>query len=565
MRSEYYGGYQLIHPTCLGRDQDTRDKEYTDILNEVSQAKQVIVWNVVNNNDGTFHTLGLFCNDKNQVFDSDQEEELLSAIREDVLIESDESDVSYDPASIFNEEDFSFESYDPRTEEGLRKITEYLDCWASTESLEYSEDLVSEDFDNVSDFIEAVIASNENSYIAFAKNEDESTVLLSIPDTDAYEDRALKGLPILFSDVYTDDVALVEPGYVKTKSDILNIDTSATDYDCVLDMVGQLFDADEEDFKDSNNSDEDTDKGYKLPEEGPSSEGDEYPESESEANDDEPHPVETLVIETTAYKAQLNNRHAVAPAPVLKTQLNFKSQPKTQNKLNLKDDKMNILAKLNFKPIEAAVTFDGLLAIDVNTDPSDVEKFRAVDKDNNLIDVEESTIAMKAPLLMPVMGGAPEIGDYVQQGNTWYKILDDKSALNLDNGTTAGLKVKFTQFFKQSVFYRAMFNPAQMMGGNAMMMLALLGDKEGEGEGINMKDLMMMSMLGGNANVFGGNPLMAMMLFGGKGGDMKDLLMMSMLSGNQNPFGNLFGATAPAKAAAAEAEDAAPSKPNRRK
>lgn len=105
-------------------------------------------------------------------------------------------------------------------------------------------------------------------------------------------------------------------------------------------------------------------------------------------------------------------------------------------------------------------------------------------------------------------------------------------------------------------------NAAGAAGMNPMMMMLMLGDKEG-GKGINMKDMLMMQMMGGQAGAAGMNPMMMMLMMGdkegGKGLDMKDMLMMQALGGGNgaNMLQNMFG-QAPVQAPDA----AAPSVPN---
>lgn len=259
-------------------------------------------------------------------------------------------------------------------------------------------------------------------------------------------------------------------------------------------------------------------------------------------------------IVTDEYKKNQVRQQAVIRIPPKKAT----TPNQTLNNNSKKEDVImtNLFAKFKFQPMSAAVTIDGLVAIDVNNDPKDEPKYKAIDSDNNIIEVLPETVIMEMPLLMPVMGGKPEIGDYVKQDNTWFKIIEEDTAINLNNGTITGLRMSYTQFFKNGVFHRLMIDPSTFLG-NGLGMAMMLGGKLGSnGEsGIDMKTLALMSMMqnqnGGAANnAFGNmNPMMMLMLMGGEkagsGFDTQTLMLMSMMGGN-NLFGNFLAPAAPA-------------------
>lgn len=539
--------YELYYPTKVGCTQDEKDNEYAELLDKITASPRVAIVNIVNNADGSFHTIGFIPLDGSKA-DDPEVDDLKDYIRNEAVYES-EAGRNYDLEQIFDEDDFSIEFYSTTTD--LQKITEYLDCVYATENLNVT--VTSTDSETEDGFCDTVKEMNKNLFVAFAADSqnDNQLVIVAAEDVSDANVKSIDNLPILFSDIF-DDVEFSKIGEVKTDVNVTEMYYGGNDRyndleECLRDMFGDDWYEDKSGYR--------TGEGESSTDEGP---------SDSAEEPEQARPVEKLVITTPKYKATVG----VKKVEVKTERKNIPSTRVNKNKtnLNLKDEKkMNLFAKLNFKPVQAAITFDGLLAIDVNTDPKLETQYKAVDKNDNVIDVMDETIAMELPLLMPVMGQAPEVGDYVQQGGTWYKILADKSALNLTNGTVAGLKMNFTQFFKSCVFYRAMINPANMMSNGLMMAMLLNGEGEGKGN-FDMKSLMMMSMMGGQNNDFLKNPMFLMFLMGdqGKGGfDMKTLAMMSMFNGGQNPFAGFLGS--PVEAAEEAETPAAPAKTGKRK
>lgn len=543
--------YELYYPTKVGCTQDEKDNEYAELLDKITASPRVAIVNIVNNADGSFHTIGFIPLDGSKA-DDPEVDDLKDYIRNEAVYES-EAGRNYDLEQIFDEDDFSIEFYSTTTD--LQKITEYLDCVYATENLNVT--VTSTDSETEDGFCDTVKEMNKNLFVAFAADSqnDNQLVIVAAEDVSDANVKSIDNLPILFSDIF-DDVEFSKIGEVKTDVNVTEMYYGGNDRyndleECLRDMFGDDWYEDKSGYR--------TGEGESSTDEGP---------SDSAEEPEQARPVEKLVITTPKYKATVG----VKKVEVKTERKNIPSTRVNKNKtnLNLKDEKkMNLFAKLNFKPVQAAITFDGLLAIDVNTDPKLETQYKAVDKNDNVIDVMDETIAMELPLLMPVMGQAPEVGDYVQQGGTWYKILADKSALNLTNGTVAGLKMNFTQFFKSCVFYRAMINPANMMSNGLMMAMLLNGEGEGKGN-FDMKSLMMMSMMGGQNNDFLKNPMFLMFLMGDQGGnggfDMKTLMMMNMFNGGANPFAGFLGA-ATAAPTEVQAEDvpAAPAKAGKRK
>lgn len=542
--------YELYYPTKVGCTQDEKDNEYSELLDKITASPRVAIVNIVNNTDGSFHTIGFIPLDGSKE-DDPEVDDLKDYIRDEAIYES-EAGRNYDLEQIFDEDDYSIEFYSTTTD--LQKITEYLDCIYATENLNVTVTSTSDETEE--GFCDTIKDMNQNLFVAFAadKQNDNELVIVAAEDVSDANVKSIDNLPILFSDIF-DDVEFSKIGEVKTDLNVTEMYYGSNDRyndleECLRDMFGDDWYEEKSGYR--------TSGGESSTDEGP---------SESAEEPEQVRPVEKLVITTPKYKATVG----VKKVEVKSERKNIPStRVNNKQNLNLKEEKkMNLFAKLNFKPVQAAITFDGLLAIDVNTDPKLETQYKAVDKNDNVIDVMDETIAMELPLLMPVMGQAPEVGDYVQQGGTWYKILADKSALNLTNGTVAGLKMNFTQFFKSCVFYRAMINPANMMSNGLMMAMLLNGEGEGKSN-FDMKSLMMMSMMSGQNNDFLKNPMFLMFLMGDQGGnggfDMKTLMMMNMFNGGANPFAGFLGAaTAAPTEVQAEDAPAAPAKAGKRK
>lgn len=548
--------YEMYYPTKVGCTQDEKDNEYSELLDKITASPRVAIVNIVNNTDGSFHTIGFIPLDGSEE-DDPYIDDLKDYIHSEAYYESD-AGRNYDLEQIFDEEDFSIEFYS--TENDLQKITEYLDCIYATENLNVSVTPADDETDE--DFCDTIKKMNENLFVALAGDPqcDDSLVIVASEDVTDANIKSIDNLPILFSDVF-EDITFSKIGEIKTDLDVTQM--HYTSNDTYSDLEGCLRNMFGNEWYDTIITEDEDENAYPYSDEGPS---DDMSDKDDTSESLEEKPVEKLVITTPKYKATVG---------VKKVEINTerKNIPSTRvnNKtnLNLKEEKkMNLFAKLNFKPVQAAITFDGLLAIDVNTDPKLETQYKAVDKEDNVIDVMDETIAMELPLLMPVMGQAPEVGDYVQQGGTWYKILADKSALNITNGTVAGLKMNFTQFFKSSVFYRAMINPANMMSNGLMMAMLLNGEGEGKGN-FDVKSLMMLSMMNGQNSDFLKNPMFLMFLMGDQGGnggfDMKTLMMMNMFNGGANPFAGFLGAATAPTEVKAEDVPATPAKTGKRK
>lgn len=536
----------MWYPTKVGCSQDERDKDYSTLVEEITKFPRVAVVNIINNSDGTFHTIGFVPLKRDDNF---SEEDIITGIEDYACLYS-EDDSCYDPAEIFDHEDYSIEFYNTEAESELQKVLDYLDCIFASENFEVT--ISGTEDETEEGFCDTIKEMNSSLYLALADDPDSELVIIAAEDITEFENKTIDHLPILFSDVFK-NVKFAEIGSLKTDKDVVENTPYASEDFILEDVLRNKFGDDWYDEKSGENSNADEGPSYGEEE---SSDNDEYPPEPDEVPEEE-RPVEHLVITTDAYKAGKNIQTENKKEVIINV-------PKITHTQNQKDMKMNLFGKLNFKPVTAAVTFDGLLAIDVNTNEAEATQYKAVNANDELVDVLDETIAMELPLLMPVMGQAPEVGDYVQQGGVWYKILDDKTALNMVNGTTAGLKMTFTQFFKSSVFYRAMINPSNMMSNGLMMAMLMNGD--GANGNFDMKSLMMLSMMNGQNGDFMKNPMFLMFLLGDQkegGFDMKTLAMMSMFNGGANPFANMFGNVASAEKAAPAA--AAPARPNRRK
>ena len=138
-----------------------------------------------------------------------------------------------------------------------------------------------------------------------------------------------------------------------------------------------------------------------------------------------------------------------------------------------------------------------------------------------------------------------KVGDVVKATSSTYAIVEKIADGNIYNTTFGGnmrKNVPITDFLTQQKTVRVVVNPFSFAGGaevnNNMMMLMLL-DGKGEGNGDLAEVMMLASMLGGQgaSNPFGNimNNPMALMAFSSKGGgSMKDMMMLQMIQNSAN-------------------------------
>lgn len=204
--------------------------------------------------------------------------------------------------------------------------------------------------------------------------------------------------------------------------------------------------------------------------------------------------------------------------------------------------------KSMFMPVEAK---DVRIATDGNICVATAQGYVSIDANNKL-----TSYPTELTLDLPVfIVSKPKeqlaVGDVIATERGYAKVVKIDGDKITAIGYTGSNKTIHTikDFLFNQTMIRVVVSLAGNVGGqiNPMLLLAL-SDKE------DKNSLLPLLMMNQNGGAVGMNPMMLMML-SGKGGDfdVKDMLMMSALSGNANPFGNPFG-NQPAKAAPAEPE-----------
>lgn len=204
--------------------------------------------------------------------------------------------------------------------------------------------------------------------------------------------------------------------------------------------------------------------------------------------------------------------------------------------------------KSMFMPVEAK---DVRIATDGNICVATAQGYVSIDANNKL-----TSYPTELTLDLPVfIVSKPKeqlaVGDVIATERGYAKVVKIDGDRITAIGYTGSNKTIHTikDFLFNQTMIRVVVSLAGNVGGqiNPMLLLAL-SDKE------DKNSLLPLLMMNQNGGAVGMNPMMLMML-SGKGGDfdVKDMLMMSALSGNANPFGNLFG-NQPAKVAPAEPE-----------
>lgn len=143
------------------------------------------------------------------------------------------------------------------------------------------------------------------------------------------------------------------------------------------------------------------------------------------------------------------------------------------------------------------------------------------------------------------------VGDIIALDRSYAKITSIKGEkINAISYTGAGKLIRtIKDFMFNQAMVRVVVAPTGNIGGqmNPMMLMALANDGEKDNSLASLLPFMMMNQQGGTVAC---NPMMFALLASKEGLSTKDMLMMSMMGGN-SPFGNMFGAAqAPAQAPA---------------
>ena len=206
--------------------------------------------------------------------------------------------------------------------------------------------------------------------------------------------------------------------------------------------------------------------------------------------------------------------------------------------------------KETFMPTEAK---DVRVSMDGNICVATTQGYVAIDAQNHLTAYPEE-LTLKMPVF--IMSKPKEnlvVGDIIALDRSYAKITSIKGEkINAISYTGAGKIIRtIKDFLFNQTMVRVVVSLTGNMGGqmNPMMLLALADKKDDSLS--SMLPLMMMNQQGG---AVAGNPMMFALLAGKDGLSTKDMLMMSMIGGN-NPFGNMFGTPAQAATPEKEAEE----------
>ena len=206
--------------------------------------------------------------------------------------------------------------------------------------------------------------------------------------------------------------------------------------------------------------------------------------------------------------------------------------------------------KKTFMPTEAK---DVRVSMDGNICVATTQGYVAIDAQNHLTAYPEE-LTLKLPVF--IMSKPKEnlaVGDIIALERSYAKITSIKGEkINAISYTGAGKIIRtIKDFLFNQTMVRVVVSLTGNMGGqmNPMMLLALADKKDDSLS--SMLPLMMMNQQGG---AVAGNPMMFALLAGKDGLSTKDMLMMSMMGGN-NPFGNMFGTPVQAATPEKEAEE----------
>lgn len=195
--------------------------------------------------------------------------------------------------------------------------------------------------------------------------------------------------------------------------------------------------------------------------------------------------------------------------------------------------------KAQFLPQEVS---DVRIAMDGNICVETAEGYVAIDNNFRLvsyptemvIDVPAFTIAKPFDQL--------KVGDVIVRSKSYGKIKSIKDGkVTVVGYTGAGSYVyPIKDFLLGQASIRVVVSFTGTVDGqiNPMMLFALSGDTKGD-------NLLPLLMLGQNGGTIAQNPMMLALLAGKDGNlDLKDIMMYSMLGGGQNPFANMFNPVA---------------------
>lgn len=224
--------------------------------------------------------------------------------------------------------------------------------------------------------------------------------------------------------------------------------------------------------------------------------------------------------------------------PLLQKEENKKyNNNKTEMKNSIKNFGERL--KAQFYPQEAAdvrIAMDGNICVETN------EGYVAIDNDFRLISYpSEMVIDVPAYTIAKPFDQVKE-GDVILRTKAYGKVKSIKDGkITVVGYTGCGSNVyPIKDFLLGQATVRVVVSYTGVVDGqiNPLMLACLSGDKKND----SLLPLLMLNQNGGNITQ---NPMMLALLAGKDDSlDLKDIMMFSMLNGGQNPFGNLFGSPA---------------------
>ena len=149
-----------------------------------------------------------------------------------------------------------------------------------------------------------------------------------------------------------------------------------------------------------------------------------------------------------------------------------------------------------------------------------------------------------------------QIGDVIKNGKSYGKVMMRNADGSLKIMSYTGYKhdkQDVQDFLLGQAMTRVLINMFNFDASGFNPLFFMLGDEEND---VDMKDLLMLSMMSGGKGMFGGNngmnPLMLMALTNkgeGENNDMLSLMLMSQMMGGQNPLQNIVPTTSTPEAA----------------
>jgi len=215
-----------------------------------------------------------------------------------------------------------------------------------------------------------------------------------------------------------------------------------------------------------------------------------------------------------------------------------KSNINKSNKTEMKNSIKNLGERLKAQFLPQEVS-DVRIAMDGNICVETAEGYVAIDDNFRLVSYPTEMVIDVPAFTIAKPFNQLKVGDVIVRSKSYGKIKSIKDGkVTVVGYTGAGSNVyPIKDFLLGQASIRVVVSFTGTVDGqiNPMMLFALSGDKKGD-------SLLPLLMLGQNGGTIAQNPMMLALLAGKDDNlDLKDIMMYSMLGGGQNPFANLFG------------------------